>query len=261
MAACQNTIDMNIELNNLRVVAVDGGTATGKGRLIDELAQLLRLKGVPVIHISTGSIYRAVALAAIEDASEMVMGKAEMTQSEINHDALKRVREMTGDSLLELAQARQIEMHGGQVWIDGELASVDDQLKGPAVGMGASIVAGQLPVRHWTSDIVRRQINEFDGFALIDGRDIGHTVVPDAPLKLLLTVAPEVAAARSREHTIEEIVARDTRDRGRDYGALKHPDNPGQGVIVLPTDIHTPESVRDHVYALMQGIFRDLPSF
>lgn len=47
---------MNVELKNLRVVAVDGGTATGKGRLIDELAQLLRLKGVPVIHISTGSI-------------------------------------------------------------------------------------------------------------------------------------------------------------------------------------------------------------
>jgi len=251
---------MNVELNNLRVVAVDGGTATGKGRLIDELAQLLRLKGTPVIHISTGSIYRAVALVAIEDASEKVMGRADMAPPDIIKAALKLVREMTADKLLDLVHTRQIEMHGGQVWIDGTLASVDDQLKGPGVGTGASIVSVPLPVRDWVSDIVRRQINEFDGFALIDGRDIGHTVVPDAPLKLLLTVAPEVAAERSREHTIEEIIDRDSRDRAKQHGALKHPDDPGEGVLVLATDTHTPESVRDHVYALMQGIFRDLPS-
>jgi cytidylate kinase len=250
---------MNVELNNFRVVAVDGGTATGKGRLIDELARLLRLKGVPVIHISTGSIYRAVALVAIEDAAEMVMGRADMAPEETIKAELKLVHEMTAEKLLELTKARQIEMHGGQIWIDGELASVDDQLKGPGVGTGASIVSVPLPVRNWASDICRRQINEFDGFALIDGRDIGHTVVPDAPLKLLLTVAPEVAAARSSEHTLEEIVARDNRDRAKVHGALKHPDDPGHGVIVLPTDKHTPESVRDHVYTLMQGIFRDLP--
>ncbi len=258
--ACQNDSCMNVELQNLRVVAVDGGTATGKGRLIDELAQLLRLKGVPVIHISTGSIYRAMALVALEDASEMVLGRSDMKPEEIIKAALKLVHEMTAEKLLDLVRARQVEMHGGQVWIDGELASVEDQLKGPGVGTGASIVSIPVPVRDWVSDIVRRQINEFDGFALIDGRDIGHTVVPDAPLKLLLTVAPEVAALRSREHSMEEIIARDNRDRAKQYGALKHPDDPGAGVIVLPTDAHTPESVRDHVFALMRETFRDLPS-
>ncbi len=249
---------MDVELHNLRVVAVDGGTATGKGRLIDELAQLLRSKGVPVIHISTGSIYRAVALAGLDEAAEQVVGRAGMTPEEVVRQSLEVLRGMEAHDLLRLAVERQIEMHGGQVWIDG-VAATDEQLKGPGVGTGASIV-GLLPdVRQWERGIVRRQINEFDGYALIDGRDITHVTVPEAPLKLLLTVSPEVAAQRSREHTIEEIKARDERDRSRQHSPLKHPDDPGAGVKVLPTNEHTPESVRDHVYGLMRGVFPELP--
>ncbi len=248
---------MNVELKNNRVVAVDGGTATGKGRLIEELAQLLRQKGVPVVHASTGSIYRAVAYVAIEAVAPEVEGKIGLSEAEINHKALDLVREMDAERLLELAHAHQIEMHSGSVWIDGA-AATEEQLKGPAVGTGSSIVGGVLEIRYFVNDIARRQVNEFDGFVLIDGRDIGHQVVPDAPLKLLLVVAPEVAAARSREHTLEEIVARDTRDRGRAFGQLKHPDDPGEGVIVLSTDKHSPESLRDEVFGLMQGIFAGL---
>jgi cytidylate kinase len=156
---------MDVELKNTRVVAVDGGTATGKGRLIEELAQLMRLKGVPVIHASTGSIYRAVAVAALDAAK-----------------TIDKVRMLKPARLLALAEKRQIAMHGGQVWMDGMAVSVDDTLKASGVGMAASVVSGVIEVRHLISDITRRQINEFDGFALIDGRDIGHTVVPDAPL-------------------------------------------------------------------------------
>jgi len=249
---------MDIELHNLRVVAVDGGTATGKGRLIEELAGLLRSKGVPVIHLSTGSVYRAVAVAAIDRAVEMVLGRAELTESQIRHKALELLGDLRPAELLDLARARGIEMHGGQVRIDGAAAS-GELLKGPAAGTGASVVAGLLEVRRFVNEVTRRQINEFDGFVLIDGRDIGHTVVPEAPLKLLLTVAPEVAAARSREHTLAEIVARDARDRARSYGVLRHPDDPGPGVTVLATDEHTPESIRDHVYGLMRRAFPELP--
>ena len=51
----------------------------------------------------------------------------------------------------------------------------------------------------------------------------------------------------------------DERDRAKTYGELKHPHDPGEGVIVVPTDNHTPESVRDHVYALMRETFPELP--
>jgi cytidylate kinase len=253
--ACQNTSYMEVTLKNLRVVAVDGGTATGKGRLIEELASLMRMKGVPVIHLSTGSIYRGVAYVAIEEARQMVLGVADLAPDQLARKALEFVKDMPAEKLLGLARERNIEMHGGEVWIDGAAALVDEQLKGPGVGTGASIVGDIIEVRHFVNEVTRRQINEFDGFALVDGRDIGHEVVPDAPLKLLLTVDPKVAAERSREHTLEEIVARDTRDRARPFGALKHQDDPGEGVIVLPTDGHSPESARDHVYGLMRRLF------
>lgn len=249
---------MSVELHNLRVMAVDGGTATGKGRLIDELAAIMRLKGIPVIHVSTGSLYRAVALAAIDAASEQVPARADMDAATLSHAALEYVREMSAEKLLELAHARTIEMHGGEVWMDGAPVHVDDQLKGPAVGTGASIVARVIPVREFEKDITRRQVNEFDGFVLIDGRAIAHETVPEAPLKLMLSVSPEVAATRSREHSLEEIVARDERDRNRPVGALRHPDNPGDGVRVVATDHHTPESLRDEVYEMLRETFPEL---
>jgi cytidylate kinase len=108
--------------------------------------------------------------------------------------------------------------------------------------------------------VTRRQVNEFDGFVLIDGRDIGHGVVPDAPLKLLLTVAPHIAAARSKEHTMEEIMARNKADQAKEHGALKTAEDPGEGVIVLPTDEHTPETVRDYVYELIRAVWPELPA-
>jgi CMP/dCMP kinase len=236
----------NVELNNLRVVAIDGGTATGKGRLIMELAQTLRLKGVPVIHLSTGSLYRAVAYCS--------MGERKDVQA-----ALGRLREMKPETVLGHARQRGVEMHGGEVWVDGAAARVDDQLKAPGVGTGASIVGAHMPVREFVNDVTRRQINEFDGYLLIDGRDITHTVVPDAPLKLLLTVAPHVAASRSSEHTLEEIVARDEADRSKKFGNLRRAEDPGAGVVVLATDAHTPETARDHVYQLMRKTFPELP--
>lgn len=235
--------EANVELTNRRVVAVDGGTATGKGRLIEELSQLMRLKGIPVVHLSTGSLYRAVTYAALE---------------QVRGDVPK-ARAMSPEQLMALAKERQVEMHGGVVWLDGSPADVDTQLKGPGVGNAISSVAAHPEVREFVNRLARRQINEFDGYVLIDGRDTTHVIVPDADLKLLLTVAPEVAAQRSREHTREEIIARDEADRKHKHGALRHPDDPGEGVIVLPTDEHTPESVRDHVYKLMRKTFPELP--
>jgi cytidylate kinase len=248
-----------VQLSNRRVVAVDGGTATGKGRLIEELSQLLRLKGVPVMHLSTGSIFRAVACVALDDARGRIKGKSLKSPEEVTAEALKLIRGYDAERLLSLSRARSLEMHGGMVWLDGAPMNVEEQLKGPGAGTGSSIVSIPIPVRHLMEAIVRRQINEFDGYVLIDGRDITNGVVPDAPLRILMTVAPHIAAQRSREHTLEEIIARDESDHAKRYGALRRPDDPGEGVIVLATDDHTPESVRDHVYALMRRTFPELP--
>lgn len=250
---------LDIQLTNSRVVAVDGGTATGKGRLVEELSKLLRMKGVPVIHLSTGSLFRAIAVAAIEHERPKVRDRLKKTVAEVTQEALEFVRGLSGEELVALARARHVEMHGGVIWIDGA-PMTEEQLKGPGAGTGASIVSIPLPVRHFMVALTRRQVNEFDGFLLIDGRDISYGVVPDAPLKLLMTVAPHIAAQRSREHTQEEIEARNKADQSKTHGALKTAEDPGEGVIVLPTDDHTPESVRDHVYALMRGVWPELPT-
>jgi cytidylate kinase len=248
-----------VELINRRVVAVDGGAATGKGRLMDELSQLLRLKGIPVLHISTGSIFRAVAWCAMQHAQTRVKDKSKKTDAEVVAETLQLVRAMPAETYLRLAAQHHMELHSGLVWLDGAPASIEVQIKGPGVGVGSSIVSVPIPVRHLMEELVRRQINEFDGYVLIDGRDITNGVVPDAALRILMTVAPNIAAQRSPEHTIDELIARDESDRAKPYGALRHPDDPGEGVIVLPTDNHTPESVRDHVYALMRRTFPELP--
>ena len=246
-----------VRLTNTRVVAIDGGTATGKGRLIEELSQLMRLKGIPVVHLSTGSAFRAIAYVAIEEILLKLPVRG-TSESQRLQAAIAILRKMDDHEMLRLAVAHDVSMHGGVVWIDGKPAS-EEMLKGPGCGTGSSIVSIPVRVREFVTVMARRQINEFDGFALIDGRDTTHTIVPEAAIKLLLTVAPHQAAARSKEHTMEEIVARDEGDRKKVYGALRHPNDPGQGVRVMATDDHTPESLRDTVYRLMRRQFPELP--
>jgi cytidylate kinase len=247
------------ELSNRRVVAVDGGAATGKGRLITELAGLMRSKGVAVIHLSTGSIYRAITYVSLEYTRRHIKHKSLYSEAEILSQSVALLKDLPDTTMLELARDRQIEMHSGMVWLDGKPADIDGQIKGPGVGNGVATVAAHLAVRQLVNRLTRLQTNEFDGYVLIDGRDISHEVMPDAPIKLLLTVSPVIAASRSPEQTMDEIIARDEADRNHKHGALKHPDDPGEGVIVLATDDHTPESLRDFVYGLMCEVFSDLP--
>jgi cytidylate kinase len=166
---------------------------------------------------------------------------------------------MPESQLIGLAQAHKVELHGGLTWIDGGLALVEEHLKGPGVGLVLPYVAGWPEVRALVNRLARLQVNEFDGFVLMDGRDTTYVIVPDAPLKLFLTVAPGIAAQRSFEHTVEEIIARDEADRQHKYGALQSVEQLHRSVVVLPTDKHTPESVRDHVYGLMRQVFAGLP--
>lgn len=248
-----------VTLTNRRVVAIDGGTATGKSRLADELSRLLRSKGVPAIHLSTGSVYRAVSFLALRKARLRLRGTKGVSESEILQQTVAAVKQMPVAELTELARLHNVELHGGLTWIDGAPANIEEHLKGPGVGLVLPYVAGFIEVRDIVNQASRRQINEFDGFLILDGRDVTHVVVPDAPLKLLMVVAPEIAAKRSFEHTVEEIIARDEADRKHKHGALRHPDDPGDNVLVVPTDNHTPESVRDLVYGLMQKVFGNLP--
>ncbi len=94
---------------------------------------------------------------------------------------------------------------------------------------------------------------------MVEGRDIGYHVLPEARLRLLLTVSPQIAAQRSVEHTVEQIIARDRRDQAHAHGALKTVADAHLYTAIVPTDGHTPESVRDLVYGQMRQAFPGLP--
>jgi cytidylate kinase len=169
------------------VIAVDGAAASGKGTIAARLAQRF---GLP--HLDTGLLYRAVGVSLIRAASDL--------SDEDAAAAAARSLDLTrlGDPALTSAEA-------------GEAASRVAAL--PQVR--AALIALQ-------QDFARQP-----GGAVLDGRDIGTVIAPDAPAKLYMDAAPEVRAKRrwlqtsargeprSLEETLEDLKRRDARDAGR----------------------------------------------
>ncbi|MBU6297409.1 MAG: (d)CMP kinase [Alphaproteobacteria bacterium] len=175
------------------VIAVDGTAASGKGTLAKKLARHFGFH-----HLDSGSLYRLVALG---------------------------VMEAHGDPAKEadaLAAARSIDPARGD----------DPAIRAAEVGNIASIVSAIPSVRAALLDFQRSFATRPPG-AVIDGRDIGTVVCPNATAKLFVDARPEVRAHRRwlelsqvgaapEESTIlAEIVARDARDRARTVAPLK----------------------------------------
>ncbi len=182
------------------IIAIDGPVGSGKSTLARRVAALMGY-----VYIDTGAMYRAVALKALRRG--------------LPFDA--------ADSLAALAAQTRIDLRaedGGQrVYLDGE--DVTSAIRTPEVAQGASKVAVIPGVRHVLVAEQRRAGAQ--GGVVMEGRDIGSVVFPDAELKIFLTASPEIRAERRwREHqqkgdpidlprTLEEIHERDRRDSGR----------------------------------------------
>ena len=175
------------------VIAVDGPAAVGKGTLARRLAAHYGLR-----HLDTGSLYRATALRVLR----------------------------SGGDPQEEAQAAAAA--GG---------ITDDDLHDPAlrnedVGQAASMVAAHSAVRRALLGYQRAFAARPPG-AVLDGRDIGTVVCPDAQLKFYLEASAEVRAARRlcelrsrgvesiESRVLDEIIARDARDRRRSAAPMK----------------------------------------
>jgi cytidylate kinase len=175
------------------VIAIDGPAASGKGTLAKRLALH---NGLP--HLDTGLLYRAVALALLDAARDLA------------------------DPAAAAAAAR------------GLRAEVldDPRLRGSAMGEAASIVSAQPAVRAALLDWQRRFAGAPEG-AVLDGRDIGTVVCPDAAVKLFVTASAEERARRRHreldgrgepiayEAVLADILRRDARDADRDAAPLR----------------------------------------
>ena len=175
------------------IIAIDGPAAAGKGTLARRLAEHYGLA-----YLDTGSLYRAVAHAVLEAGRDPAEPGA------------------AADA------ARALEPGGCD----------DAELRTAAVAQAASIVAAIPEVRAAVLDLQRKTARAAPG-AVLEGRDIGTVVCPDADVKLYLTATPEVRAGRRwRERVpagdgadlatvLAEIEARDARDRARPIAPLR----------------------------------------
>jgi cytidylate kinase len=182
----------------MRVIAIDGPAGSGKSTVSRRLAERLELA-----YLDTGAMYRAVAFAAL--------------RRNIDPDDHDKVAALTRDLTL------QVTLDG--VTVDGVDATVE--IRGPEVTRAVSVVATNPGVR----EELRRRQREWataHGGGVIEGRDIGTVVFPDAELKVYLTAnAAERALRRAKEVTeldyetvAADLARRDALDESRDHSPL-----------------------------------------
>jgi cytidylate kinase len=187
------------------IIAIDGPVGSGKSTLARRVADLLGY-----VYIDTGAMYRSIALKALRRG--------------VSLEAAELLTALAGDTRIDL----RAQGAGQQVFLDGE--DVTSAIRTPEVAQAASKVAVVPGVRRVLVAEQRRAGGQ--GGVVMEGRDIGTVVFPDAELKIFLTASPEIRAERRwREHqqkgdvidlarTLDEIRERDRRDREREDSPL-----------------------------------------
>lgn len=189
------------------VIAIDGPAGAGKSTAARMLAERLGF-----VLVDTGALYRAVALAARE----------------------RGVAWDDGPALGSLTSGLRLAFVTGadgapRVHID-DVDRADD-IRSPEISMGASTVSAHPAVRAALLDLQRRL--GADGGVVLEGRDIGTVVFPDAEVKIFLTATPETRADRrvrelrqrgvdaDFQQTLDEVLKRDDQDQNRTVAPLR----------------------------------------
>jgi cytidylate kinase len=217
--------------NALRVIAIDGPAGSGKSTVARRLAERLGLQ-----YLDTGAMYRAVTFAVLR----------------------RNIDPADDDPVAELARNLDLEVTLEGVSVDGVDASIE--IRGPEVTRAVSTVAANPEVR---AELVSRQREwaRRRGGGVIEGRDIGSVVFPDAELKVYLDARPEVRAARRSkevedldyETVAADIARRDALDQGRDASPLTRA---GDAVEVDTSDLSVDEIV-ELIAEQVDGAVRD----
>ena len=226
------------------IIAIDGPVGSGKSTLARRVAALLGY-----LYIDTGAMYRSVALKAQRRGVPLDDGdRLAALAAETRIDLRQVDGQVNGQVDGQLDGAPHGELAGAQqVLLDGE--DVTALIRTPEVAQAASKVAMQPGVRK-VLVAEQRRAGERAG-VVMEGRDIGSVVFPDAQLKIFLTASPEVRAERRwLEHqqkgdsidlarTLEEVHERDRRDRERATSPLVR----AKDAVVVDSTAMEPEEV------------------
>ena len=213
------------------LIAIDGPAGSGKSSAARAIADELGF-----INLNTGAAYRAVALVAL--------------QEDVSLD--------DGASLAGVS--RRVSLDAGGARVDGKPVP-EDELRTPKVSAVASAVSARPEVRAVLLDVQREaawRANR-EGGAVVEGRDIGTVVLPEAELKVYLSAAPEERARRrahqtGREAELERIKEamsqRDRQDSERETSPLK----PAPDAVILDTTSLSLEGVVSRVLELVRDL-------
>lgn len=214
-------------MNEYITIALDGPAGAGKSTIAKLIARRLG-----ILYLDTGAMYRAVGLKALLQGVS-VRSEQEMTR-------------MLADTRLD------IEFHEGEqmIILDGE--DVSQAIRSPEVSRAASDVSALTVVRHRLVELQRR-IAERQALVL-DGRDIGTYVLPEAPYKFFLTASASERARRrlldlrargdqdaTLQQVLDDINYRDTQDSQRSLAPLRQADD---AILIDTTDLTQDEVVQ-----------------
>jgi len=192
------------------IIAIDGPAGAGKSTIARHLASYFGL-----LNLETGAMYRAFAFKALS--------------ASISLEDVPALLELSAQTTIHLEPTEA----GNRVFLDG--VDVTGELREPSVTDGASRVSVHPQIRAWMVGL--QQELGVAGGVVMEGRDIGTVVFPNADVKIFLDAAPEVrglrrydqlgdaAAEVQPEEVVRELRARDERDRNRADSPLKPADD------------------------------------
>jgi cytidylate kinase len=213
------------------VIAVDGPGGVGKSTVAGRVAEALDLP-----HLDTGSTYRAAGLTALRSDAPLD----------------------DSDAVLDAVVGVDIAIVEGIVSIDG--VDVTDDLRSDDVTKASSVVAAHPEVRERIVALQRAWVAKRGGSAVVEGRDIGTVVFPDASVKIYLTARPEIRVARrsgdaeagdkSKDQIAAELAARDHADSSRKASPLR----PAEDAEIIDTSELSIDEVVEQVLALVDAV-------
>ena len=210
----------------MTVVAIDGPAASGKSSTANEVARRLGF-----LHVDSGALYRALTLVALD----------------LGDDA-------TAEQIIRAAELRDVRLRveGQRLWVLMEGGDAEPRIRSPEVTALVSPVSAMPAIREWVNTRLR-DLAANGASLVLDGRDIGTAVFPDAQVKVFLDASPEKRARRRLEQQgrhvdsqtleaeTEKIAARDRADSTRSIAPLKAADDAihiDNGALTFEEQVH-----------------------